>query len=135
MNYLDRLPVGQQERIKQRLRTPEQYEMLRQCVKGPEDLKRELDRAEVVAEARFQMESEPEKKEQLKLALKEDLENDQLSLEIAKEELLSNNFDVSVESHPETHKDQLAIKPSGNVSETIWLEEEVGDGYLGTIAT
>ena len=66
-SWLDRIPSNERQRIREKLHLSEaEYARLREKVKGPEDLEREMDRNELLAELKFQMESEPKLAEALR---------------------------------------------------------------------
>jgi hypothetical protein len=117
--------------------SPEAYERLREKVKGPEDLARELKHGEQMAELRFHLETEPHAQEKLKAQIEKDLseqgidavvESDALSLEQQKA-LEQKNFRVTVSSHPTTHQDQIMLMPEGKIQEAIPLTTTMSDQY------
>ena len=143
-SYLDLIPSSERQKIRERLKLSEgEYEKLRERVKGPEDLKMELERGEVLAEARLKMELEPGVKDALQKQIEMDMkergieeivEGVEISAE-AKAAIESGNFDVSIESHPESHQDQLAILPEGRVGEVVPIRLSLGDQYLSGLAS
>ena len=126
-SWLDHLPSNERSKIRKRLRSPEAYERLREKVKGPEDLEREMEKMEALAELTLSMEMTPGMKENVKESISEDLkeqgienvlEAGDLPLE-SQDAILSGNFEISVESHPESQEDCLSLLPNGNVAEKI----------------
>lgn len=141
-SFLDHLPSKERTKLKQMM-SPEAYERLREKVKGPEDLARELKYGEQMAEMRFKLETEPEFHEQLQQSIEKDLQEQgieqsvdaaQLSPEQRKA-LEKGNFRLTVSSHPTTHQDQLAVIPEGNVQESIPLTMSLNEKYIAAQQT
>lgn len=126
--FLDRLAGPEKQRVLKRLRSPEAYERLREKVKGPEDLEKELDRAERMAELHFALESNVALRERAKeivagaareggvesVAERADTLTDEVRSAIAE-----GRFRIVVAPDPETNEDTVAILPEGNVSESV----------------
>ena len=141
-SYLDHLPSGVREKIRKRMRSPEAYEALREKVKGPEDLEREMERNEKMAELRFALESEPH----LKTALKDQVEKDMKEQGIeslldapdasteALKALAEGKFQVAVSSHPQTHEDTVVVMPEGKIAEKLPLKKAFNDRYMHQFA-
>ena len=137
-SFLDHLPSGVREKIRKRMRSPEAYEALREKVKGPEDLEREMERNEKTAELRFGLESEPH----LKSGLKDQVEKDMKEQGIASlldapnastealKALAEGKFQVTVSSHPHTHEDTVVLMPEGKVAEKLPLKKAFNDRYV-----
>ena len=131
-SWLDRLPSNERRKIREKLRSPAEYEKLREKVKGPEDLEREMEWNEAMAELNFAIESEPKIKEALRDQIAEDIseqgienlvENaDALSPE-QKAALEQGKFEISVE-------DELTVAPEGTVAEKIPVKRSVTDRYV-----
>lgn len=143
MSFLDRLPTGQQEHIRKRMRSPEAYEALREKVKGPEDLEKELERSEQLAEAHLALESEPAVKDALKQSIENDLseqgieqvlEADALS-DQARSALEAGTFDVGIETHPQTNEDTVVLLPEGTVNEKLPVKQTFADRYVAQLLT
>lgn len=134
-SWLDHLPSQERTKIRQRLRSPEAYEKLREKVKGPEDLEREMARNEVMAELSFALETEPVVREALTNQVKEDVAErgvEELFGEVSPEELFAieqGKFEVTIDK-PESSPEQLVVIPEGNVNEKIPLKRNVADVYL-----
>lgn len=136
-SYLDHLSTPERERIRKRMRSPEAYEALREKVKGPEDLEREIRKNEKMAELRFQMESEPAKAEKLKAHVEKDIQEQGIENvfdhEVSKEArkaLEEGKFTLTVSSHPKTHEDVLAAIPEGHVQEILPIRPALSDQYM-----
>jgi hypothetical protein len=126
-SWLDLLPSKERAKIRQRLRSPAEYEKLREKVKGPEDLKEEMKDNAVVAELKFALETEPS----LKQALKEKIEQDiaERGLDAVAEGEIEGKFDVAMEPHPQTNQEQVVLFPEGNVSEKVFLTKAANEEY------
>ena len=121
------------------MRSPAEYEKLREKVKGPEELAEEMDRNEALAEAKFALETEPRIQEALRQEIEQDLSEQGLDmlLESAgdlspdlKAALEAGNFSVTIESMDDGH-DQVALSPEGNISEKIPLKPVFTEKYTG----
>ncbi len=122
------------------MRSPEAYEKLRESVKGPEDLEREMEKNERLAEASLALESQPEKKEALMKTMEKDLREqgmeqvlDHVPSEEIQQMIQEGKFTVKISSHPETHEDQLVIVPEGNVQEKIPVKTQLSDTYVSQL--
>jgi|TARA_Y100000310_G_C20422691_1_gene687429 hypothetical protein len=120
------------------MRSPAEYERLRERVKGPEDLEREMEQNELLAELKFALETEPHVQEELRKEIEKDLgeqgieqmlESDDISPE-AEQALASGSFEVGIDTNPDTGHDQIVLQPEGNVSEKIALQKSVGEQYI-----
>ncbi len=118
--------------------SPEAYERLREKVKGPEDLEKELKRGEQLAELSFELQTDEKLREHLKGQCEKDiaeqgieqvLDTNNMSPE-AKKSLEQGKFMLAVSSHPTTHDDQLVAVPEGNVQEKIPLKPAFSDRYV-----
>ena len=129
-HYLDLLPSREREKIRRRLRmSPEAYAALREKVKGPEDLEREMEKNAEFAEVRLRLETEPKTRENVASMVREAGTDavDAKAPEAIKEAIKNGKFDVLV-SHSE-HAPNLSVKPkgqaeapSGNVQEVYPLK-------------
>ena len=137
-SFLDHLPSQEREKIRKRLRSLEEYERLRDKVKGPEDLEREMKKSEQMAEANFRLETEPEAAQRLQDRMAKDmkergaedvLENADIS-ESVRIALEKGRFNVSVEAHPKTHEDVLVVIPEGNVRDKMPVKPVLNEGYV-----
>ena len=140
-SYLDNIPSIDRERIRKRMRSPEAYEALREKVKGPEDLDREMKKNEQLAELHFALESEPAMKDKLKQQIECDakeqgidrlLEHADISPD-ARKALETGRFQIAVESNKETHHDQLMVIPEGKVQEKLPLKPAFSERYVGQL--
>lgn len=141
-SFLDHLSSPEREKIRKRMRSPEAYERLREKVKGPEDLAKEMERSEKLAELHFTLESEPAVNDSLKNAIEQDVrdqgidalfESEKISSE-GKAALEQGKFSVSVEAHPDTQEDALVVMTEGNVQEKIPVRIAFSDQYVGQFA-
>ena len=137
-DFLDHLPSPEREKIRKKMRSPEAYAALRERVKGPEDLEKEMKKSEQLAEVHLQMESEPRKKEEMKKMLEKDvseqgiekiLETKNMSAD-ARAQIEAGNFQISVSSHPQTHQDALIVAPEGNIQEKIPVKTGMSEHYV-----
>lgn len=137
-SFLDHLPSREREKIRKRLRSPEEYERFREKVKGPEDLERELKRSERMAEVHFRIETEPEIAQRLHDRIAKDvkergvktvLEDAHVS-DSVRTTLEQGRFTVSVEAHPKTHEDVLVVVPEGNVHDTLPMKPMQSERYV-----
>ena len=136
-SFLDNLPTNERRKLR-KMMSPEAYERLREKVKGPEDLEKELRRGEQMAELSFELQTDQELREKLRTACAEDmreqgidavLDSGKLSPD-AKKALEQGKFMLAVSSHPATHDDQLVAVPEGNVQEKIPLKPVFSDRYV-----
>ncbi len=140
-SYLDHLPSQERDKIRKRLRSPEAYERLRESVKGPEDLEREMEKSERMAEVHLSIESDPQMKESLKKMIERSIAEEGIDRVLEKTDLPpgqqarieSGNFDVSIESHPQTHEDAMMVVPEGNVQEKIPVQQSLGEQYASQL--
>lgn len=134
---MDSIPSGERMKLRRRLRSPEAYEKLREKVKGPEDLERELKRGEALAELHFALETEPGVHDALKAQLEKDLREQGIDAVIEaanispdiRQTLERGKFALTVSQHPVTHHDVLAVAPEGNVQEKIPVNRSLSDRY------
>lgn len=140
-SYLDHIPSAEREKIRKRMRSPEAYEALREKVKGPEDLDREMKKNEQLAELHFALETEPAMKDKLKSSIEKDmhekgidrlLEDAKISPE-ARKALEAGRFQIAVESNKDTHHDQLMMIPEGKVQEKIPLRPAFSERYTSQL--
>ncbi len=136
-SFLDNLPSNERRKLKQMM-SPEAYERLREKVKGPEDLEKELKRGEQLAELSFELQTDEKLRERLKGQCEKDVREQgieavmdvqKLSPEL-KKALQQGKFMLAVSSHPSTHDDQLVAVPEGNVQEKIPLKPAFSDRYV-----
>ncbi len=138
-SWLDILPSTERAKIRKRLRSPAEYERLREKVKGPEDLEREMKWNEAMAELSFTLETEPKVKEALRQQVEKDMQEQGIEQALegaseaspdAKKALEEGRFNLSVEENPETHQDQLAVSPEGTVAEKIPIKKSLSEQYV-----
>jgi len=123
------------------MRSPEEYERLRERVKGPEDLEREMAKNELLAELKFAMETEPRVNEELKKDIEHDLKEKGIEQVLktadmspeAIQSLESGSFAVRIETDAEG-SEQMVLQPEGNVSEKIPLQRSVTEQYAAGFA-
>lgn len=137
-SWLDHLPSQERAKIRKRLRSPEAYEALRNTVKGPEDLERELHRAEQLAEVHFALETTPGLQDALQAMARKDmaergidavLEVDGLSPD-GRHALEQGKFTLHIAAHPVSHEDALVAVAEGNVQEKIPVKPSFSDRYV-----
>lgn len=139
--WLDHLPSQERAKIRQRLRSPAAYEKLREKVKGPEDLEREMEQNEVMAELKFALETEPVVKDALKTQLEQDIAEqgvEALFGEVppdAQFALEQGNFDIVIQAPDESSHDQLIVIPEGNVTEKLPVTTAFSEQYVQQFAT
>lgn len=141
-SWLDRVPSAEREKIRKRMRSPEAYEALREKVKGPEDLEREMERNTEVAELKFALETEPALREALQEKIAEDLQEEGIEgcVDVSPDKAQINAlkrgfFTVDIAPHPQTQVDQLVIVPDGKVQESLPLKPALSDRYVSQFAT
>jgi hypothetical protein len=139
-SWLDRIPSVERQRLRERFRlSPEEYERLRERVKGPREVAEEMERNELLAELKFAMEAEPRLAEALRAQVQEDVRrfglpsvlqslhlSDALSGAIAE-----GKFTISVRPDPKTNQDQLVVIPEGRVAEALPVAQKFSEQYLG----
>lgn len=139
-SWLDRIPSNERQKIRERLHLSDaEYARLREKVKGPEDLEREMDRNALLAELKFAMNAEPKITEALRAQVQEDvrehglpsvLETLHLSSGLS-QALDKGNFTLSVQPDPKTKVDQLVVVPEGKVAEAMPIAAQFSEQYLG----
>ncbi len=139
-SFLDHIPSHEQKRLK-RMMSESAYEALRDKVKGPEDLKNEMEKSEQVAELHFALESEPKQKEKLQQKLEKDLrENPEKVLDHPEKlpadvraKLKEGKFAVQIAPHPKTKMDAVVVLPEGNVQEKIPVKLSYQDACIAQL--
>lgn len=142
-SWLDGLPSHERMKLRRRLRSPEVYEKLRERVKGPQDLERELRRSELLAELHFALETEPEIRDALKKQIEKDLQEQGIEAVIdarmlspdVRRILEQGKFTLTVSAHPSTHHDVLTILPEGNVQTKLPLTARFNEQYVQQFMT
>lgn len=137
-SYLDHIPSAERERIRKRMRSPEAYEKLRECVRGPEDLEREMEKNEKMAEVSFSLESDPKAHEALRSQVERDIKEQGIEAVLeavpqeadTKKAIERGKFRLAVSSHPKTHHDQIMVAPEGNVQEKLPLQLKYSEKYV-----
>ncbi|MFH0770210.1 MAG: hypothetical protein V1926_02415 [Candidatus Peregrinibacteria bacterium] len=130
-SYLDHLPSHEREKILRRLRSPAEYERLREKVKGPEDLEREMVKADRLAEAFIRLESDPKLKETLRQTVEKDILEQ--GMENVLEKPFVGGFDVAIQMNPKTHEDQVVVIPEGVVQEAIPVKMTMSEQYVSQL--
>jgi len=136
--FLDHVPSHEREKIRKRMRTPEAYEKTRDKVKGPEELARDMEKNERMAEFRYSLETKPEVRESLRQQIEKDVKEHGVEalLELrrsspeTKKAIESGKFRIVVSSHPTHNQDILAVVPEGKVQERIPLKPAASERYL-----
>lgn len=136
-SFLDHLPSYERRRLK-RMMSPEAYERLREKVKGPADLERELKRGERMAELSFELQTDGQLRETLRSSLQQDIAAEGIDAVFdarvhdphVRSALEKGKFSLSVSSHPVTHEDRLVAVPEGNVQEKIPVKPAFSDRYV-----
>ncbi len=139
-NFFDSLPSREREKIRRKLRSPAEYDRLRERVKGPEDLERELGRAEHVAELHFALESSPEKARELKTKIQEDIAEQGIDAVLdapalppdLKKKLEQGKFAVAVSSSSHA-EDALVVVPEGTVQEKLPVKPSFSQQYATSL--
>jgi len=124
------------------MRSPEEYERLRERVKGPEDLEREMGQNEMLADLNFALDTEPRVQEELKKEIEKDLKEQGLeqmleSTDVSPEAeaaLMSGSFEIGIETNPDTGHEQMVLQPEGNVAEKVTLQKSVTEQYSSAFA-
>lgn len=142
-SWMDSIPSHERMKLRKRLRSPEAYAALREKVKGPADLEKELRRSEALAELHFALESEPAMQDALKKQVEKDLrekgienvvEQQKLSPEL-RQSLEQGKFQMTVSPHPKTHHDTVTILAEGTVAVKLPLKQSFNDQYVGQFLT
>ncbi len=123
------------------MRSPEAYERLRDNVKGPEDLEKEMRKAEQLAEFHFALEAEPQAQGMVYERMREDIGTHGIDAVLDAEEappsvraaMQQGNFSVAVEPHPATHEDAVHALPEGNVQERLPVKTSFSDRYIAQV--
>lgn len=147
-SYLDHIPSQEREKIRKRMRSPEAYERLRDSVKGPEDLEREMEKNADFAEVKLTLETEPGAQEKARNTVQEYAREQGADAVLeslprgAKEALKKGNFDVTVDHT--SHEPRLAITlknspqssgseaPMGNIAEALPLKPALQQQILAS---
>lgn len=141
-SWLDMLPSSERQKIREKYKmSAAAYEKLREKVKGPEEMQQELNHNELMAQLRFDLETEPGMKDALKQQIENDMEqggieavlkNPDLPSEL-RQQLERGEFEVTVESPTESEPDQIVLAPEGNVSEKFPISSSLSDSYLSQL--
>lgn len=136
-SFLDHLPAHEQKRLKKKM-SAAAYEKLRESVKGPEDLEKELKRADKMAALHFALESEPKLQERMRSSVEQEIK-DHLEETVEHSKNLSpavlsaltkGNFTVAVAPHPHSHHDVLVVVPEGNIQEKVVIAKSPSDRLM-----
>lgn len=151
-SFLDHLSSPEREKIRQRMRSPEEYERLRDKVKGPEDLEREMNKNSEFAEMSFALETDKGAREKMKSSIAEQIKDGGVESVVegkldkkTKAALEAGKFELSVDSSKESSP-KLRIKPktggekgtggidapSGNVAEALPLKPSFQDKLMSS---
>jgi len=136
------MPSSERQKVREKYKlSAAAYEKLREKVKGPEDLERESQWNEAMAQLRFGLETEPEMKKALKAQIEKDIAQQGIEAVLAnpdipkemKQQLESGSFEVDVDSPTEDVSDQLVVKPEGNIGESIPVSKTLTESYLSQL--
>ena len=139
-SYLDHLPSREREKIRKTLRSPEAYAALRERVKGPEDLEREMERSSLLAELSFALESEPHVRQKLKEHLEKQMSEQGIENVFGLHEasrdtrsaLESGKFHLEV-GPDKHHIDHLLAVPEGNRAEKIPVQISLSQQFINSM--
>ena len=138
-SWLDLLPSHERQKLRElKKRSPEEYAKLREKIKSVEQIGEEMDRNKQLADFSFALEMEPKLKEALKSQIESDISEQGIEGVLFAPEGLSEEaqaavnegFDISVDTNPETQKDQILVHPEGNVSEKIPIKFSLSEQYV-----
>jgi hypothetical protein len=137
MSWLDILPSSERAKIRKRMRSPAAYEKMRQSVKGPEDLEREMEKNASMAELKFALETEPVVHEVLRQEIERILKEEGIEkvLEIHAasrtgiDAINDGNFDVRIVLDDTGNGEQMVLHPEGNVQEKIPLKPAFSEKF------
>lgn len=130
-------------KIRKRLRSESEYERVREKVKGPEDLEREMEKNERMAELHFALESEPVLKDALKKQVENDIREQGIESVVdldgaspeAKAALDRGAFTVTVAPHPKEKHDAISVVLEGVVQEKLPVQPSFSERYLAQFVT
>jgi hypothetical protein len=133
-SWLDNIPSTEKQKLR-RMMSPEAYERLREKVKGPEDLEREMKRSEQLAELSFEMQTDKATREVIHAHFEKGMKERGIDGVIdsagvspeAKKALESGKFKLAVSHHPTTGQDHLVVMAEGNVQEKMPLTTAFSD--------
>lgn len=136
-SWLDNIPSNERKKLR-RMMSPEAYERLREKVKGPEDLQKEMERSREFAELQFELQTDPELREKARDMVKKAMteEGVEAVLDVknltpeARKALEEGKFSVAVSSHPRTHEEQVVAVPEGNIHEKIPVQKALSDQLI-----
>jgi len=136
-SWLDLIPSHERQKLREiRKRSPREYAKLREKIKNLDQIAEEMKNNEKLAELKFAMETEPKLKEALKQQIESDLNEQGIEsmlgeLPLALRTSIENgNFDVNVETHPESQQDQLAVVPEGNIVDALPIKPSLSEQYV-----
>ena len=136
-SWLDGIPSSERMKLRRRMRSPEAYEQMREKVKGPEDLAKELRHSEVLAELHFSLETEPDLHEALRAQVERDLKEHgaenvlegSVTEPNIRSQLEQGKFRLTVTANPKTHQDALTVLPEGTVQEKLPVKPAFSNQY------
>jgi len=138
-SWLDLMPSYERQKLRElKKRSPEEYAKLREKIKSVEQITEEMKKNEQLAELSFALEMEPKLKEALKQQVESDIMEQGIDSVLFLPEGLSEKvqaalkegFDISVDTNPETQKDQILVHPEGNVNEKIPINFSLSEQYV-----
>lgn len=139
-SWLDRIPTNERQRLREKLHLSDaEYARLREKVRGPEDLKREMEQNELLAELRLGMELEPKLAEALRAQVQEDIREHGMSavleapsLSVDQEQAFTKgDFTLSILPDRASNVDQIVLVPEGKVAEAVPVSQQFSEQYLG----
>lgn len=144
MSIIDFLPSYEKTKRRARMRSPEEYERIREKVKSPEKIAEEMDKNEHLAELNFALETEPKMRQALQEQIREDISAQGLENLVERFEELSENekqsidqgqFDVGIDSYTEDQSDRVTLYPEGNVNEKVPLTKKQSEHYAQQLSS
>lgn len=133
-SWLNLLPIPEQKKLRKRLRSPHEYAESRADVQGPEELQADMEKNHILAELRFQLETERPLQEALKSKIQEDLKLNGMEALIDgaldAQVLEAGDFEVKMISNEETGEDALAVLPHGNPKEALPIKQTFAEQYV-----
>lgn len=136
-SWLDNIPSVERQKIRSRMST-EAYERLREKVKGPEDLEKEMKRSAEFAEMQFELQADPEVREKAREVVFRAMQEEGMETVVdmahitpeIKKSLEQGAFSVAVSHHPHTHEEQVVAVPEGNIQEKIPFKQAMSDRLM-----
>ncbi|MFA6259120.1 MAG: hypothetical protein WCX29_00745 [Candidatus Peribacteraceae bacterium] len=135
--WLDVLPSRERQKLREmRMRSPAEYAKLRERIKSVEQITEEMQYNEYVAELKFALATEPAVRDALKDRIADDLREQGIEAvmehvpDAQRAAVESGRFTVSLESHPQTRRETLAVLPEGDIQETLPIVSALSEKYI-----